>query len=188
MRHFMVIVVLGFCCSGCYDGHTVSDSSELVIEHGEVEGTSVNPDTVGALLTSVFLVSHSNFTIEIRGVQLNLCGEVSEDLASSITNLRLVRGGDRAVLTAVQQPADRALEYITFDETITLEPGEGLLLMLVADIPPAAFNRIELELGVSSFPNRRLFSEIVYADNGERVPEELVQGNISHVRRIMVGP
>mgnify|MGYP001589312235 CR=1 FL=1 len=186
MRNLITFVLASLFIVGCNSSHVIPDTSELVIEHGD-EVMSVHAGTVGAVLTSVLLTSHSARTIEINGVPSNLYGVLSENLSDSLTDMRLVRESDGVELTARLQPGHDSIEELTFEEPITLAPGESLLLLLVADVPVGASNRVEIELGAPSAAGRSMFPAIAYADNGDWVSDELVQGNVAHRAHVLIG-
>lgn len=189
MRNLISFVLVSLLFVGCSNSYVIPDTSELVIEHGdEVVSTSVRAGITGAVLTSVVLTSNSTRTIEANGVPLNLFGVLSEDLSASLTDLRLVRESDGAELTARLQPGHDFSEGLTFEEPITIEPGESIRLLLVADVPVGASNRVEIELGAPSFTSGRcMLPAIAYADNGDWVPQELVQGNVAHRAHVLIG-
>jgi hypothetical protein len=187
MRNLITIALVSLLFIGCNSSHVIPDTSELVIEHGEVMDTALHQGTAGARLTSILLTSNSRRSLEFIGVPLNLRGVLSENLSDSLTDLRLVRESDGVELTARYQSGIGYVEEITFDEPITLAPGESLLLILVADIPVGASNRIDIEFGApSTVGGRSMFPAIAYADTGDWVPDELVQGNVAQNAHIII--
>jgi hypothetical protein len=186
MRNLITIALVSVLFTGCYASHVVPDTSELVIEHGEVMDTALHQGTAGARLTSILLTSHSERSLEFNGIPLNLRGVLSENLSDSLTDLRLVRESDGVELTARYQSGIGYAEDITFEEPITLAPGESLLLILVADIPVGASNRIDIEIGAPSVTGRSMFPAIAYADTGDWVPDELIQGNTAQNAHVII--